>query len=189
MNVAAHLRFFSEELCKVFDRSTLGTEAVLALSLLQQGGLSVSDYSIEFRTLAASCGWNAKAQWDHFLHGLAEYIKDEIYSLELPCSLDGLIDLAIHVDNRIALRSRHRRGVSSHKPFSNLASGTGGDAPSRCLVLPEEEPMQIRRTRLTVTEQRHRLTNNLYLYCGETGHLAASCPLKGWCFPSKGGEY
>ncbi len=78
-------------------------------ALLRQRESSVSSYSIEFRTLAASCGWNDKALWDHFLHGLAEHIKDEIYSLELPSSLDGLIDLAIRVDNRISLRSRHQR--------------------------------------------------------------------------------
>lgn len=88
---------FSDELHKVFEHSALGTEAACALSLLQQGGRSVSEYSIEFRMLAASCGWNAKAQWDHFLHGLAEYIKDVIFFLELLPSLDGLIDLTICV--------------------------------------------------------------------------------------------
>ncbi len=86
---------FSEELRKVFDCSVQGTEAARALTLLRQRESSVSSYSIEFCTLAASCGWNDKALWDHFLHGLAEHIKNEIYSLELPSSLDGLIDLAI----------------------------------------------------------------------------------------------
>ena len=90
---------FSDELKKVFDRSPLQTEAARVLTALQQAERSVADYSIEFRTLAASSGWNAKAQWDHFLHGLAEYIKDEIFSLELPSTLDGLVDLAIRVDN------------------------------------------------------------------------------------------
>uniref|UniRef100_A0A8C1LRZ5 Gypsy retrotransposon integrase-like protein 1 n=1 Tax=Cyprinus carpio TaxID=7962 RepID=A0A8C1LRZ5_CYPCA len=179
---------FSEELRKVFDRSALGTEAARALSLLQQGGRSVSDYSIEFRTLAASCGWNAKAQWDHFLHGLADYIKDEIYSLELPPSLDGLVDLAIRVDNRIALRSRHRRGVVSRELFSDLVAGAAGDATSQRLVMPEEEPMQIGRARLTITERRHRLTHSLCLYCGGAGHVAASCPVKGRRFSAKEGR-
>ncbi len=61
------LEAFSEELCKVFDRSARGIEAARALLLLQQGEQSVSRYSIEFRTLAASCGWNEKALWDHLL--------------------------------------------------------------------------------------------------------------------------
>ncbi len=66
---------FSQELRKVFDRSALGNEAARALSLLRQGTRTVSDYAIEFRTLAASSGWNSRALWDHFLHGLAEQIR------------------------------------------------------------------------------------------------------------------
>ncbi len=52
------LEAFSEELRKAFDRSARGIEVARALLLLQQGEKSVSRYSIEFRTLAASCGWN-----------------------------------------------------------------------------------------------------------------------------------
>lgn len=100
---------FSKELRKVFDRSARGIEAARALSLLQQGVQSVSGYSIQFRMLAASFGWNEKALWDHFLHDLAEHVKDEIYSLELPSGVDDLIDLAIRVDDQITLRSLHRR--------------------------------------------------------------------------------
>ncbi|KAG1935922.1 retrotransposable element [Pimephales promelas] len=175
---------FSKELRKVFDRSALGTEAARALSLLQQGTHSVSAYSIEFRTLAASCGWNPKAQWDHFLHGLAEYIKDEIYSLELPTSLDGLIDLAIRVDNRISLRTQTRR-VEFPQDIINHTPVTRG-AASQHWGLPEEEPMQIGRAHLTIIERRHRLTNNLCLYCGEAGHVAAECPRKRQRPTSKG---
>ncbi len=101
---------FSEELYKVFDNSARGIEVARALSVLHQGKQSVSAYSIEFRNVAAFCGWNEKALWDPFLHSLAEHVKDEIYSLELPAGLDKLIDLTIRVDDRIALRSRPRRG-------------------------------------------------------------------------------
>ncbi len=117
---------FSEELRKVFDRSARGTKVAGALALLRQRESSVSSYSIEFRTLA----WNDKALWDHFLHSLAEHIKDEIYSLELPSSLDGLIDLAIRVDNRISLRSRHRRSGFPPELVTRAASGAASDTPT-----------------------------------------------------------
>lgn len=129
---------FSEELCKVFDRSALRMEAARALSLLQQE-LFLTTLSSSARSLRHA---DVLPRY-HFLHGLAEYIKDEIYSLKLPPSLDGLVDPPICIDNRISLRSLHRRGMSYHKLFSNLASGVGGDAPSQHLVLPEEEPIQI----------------------------------------------
>ncbi len=177
---------FSEELRKVFDRSAQGTEAARALALLRQRESSVSSYSIEFRTLAASCGWNDKALWDHFLHGLAKHIKDEIYSLELPSSLDGLIDLAIRVDNRISLRSRHRRSGFPPELVTRAASGAASDTPTQHLGLSEEEPMQVGRARLTVKERRYRLDNQLCLYCGEAGHVAASCPAVRRHSPFKG---
>ncbi len=37
-----------------------------------------------------------------FFHGLADYVKDEIYTLELPTSLDGLVSLAIQGGRQIA---------------------------------------------------------------------------------------
>ncbi len=177
---------FSEELRKVFDHLAQGIEATRALSVLQQGEQSVSACSIEFRTLAVSCGWNEKAHWDHFLHGLADHVKDEIYSLELPAGLDRLIDLAIRVDDRIALRSRHRKGGFPRERVTGAESVTTCDKWSQRLVFPEEEPMLIGGARLMAGERRRRLANQLCLYCGEVGHVAAACPGVGRRSSSKG---
>ncbi len=171
---------FSEELYKVFDHSSRGIEAARALSVLHQGKQSVSAYSIEFRTLAASCGWNKKALWDHFLHSLAEHVKDEIYSLELPAGLDKLIDLAIRVDDQIALRSRPRRGRFPHERVAGATeSVTAYETRSQHLVFPEEEPMQVGGDRLTAKERRSRLANLFRPNCGEAGHIAAACRVAG----------
>lgn len=51
--------------------------------------------------MAAECNWNMKAQWDMFLHRLTDHIHNEIYMLELPTTLDALIDLSIRVDIEI----------------------------------------------------------------------------------------
>ncbi|KAI2662624.1 Retrotransposon-like protein 1 [Labeo rohita] len=85
----------SAEMKRVFDRAASGREAARILMDLRQGERSVSDYSIEFRTLAAECQWNEEAQWDRFLHGLADRVQKEIYALDLPADLNGLIDLAL----------------------------------------------------------------------------------------------
>ncbi len=167
---------FSQELRKVFDRSALGNEAARALSLLRQGTRTVSVYAIEFRTLAASSGWNSRALWDHFLHGLAEHIKDEIYSLELPPSLDGLVELATRVDFRLALRSQHRNMENRHESFDLPPSARGATSPR--VGFSEEEPMQIGRAHLTARERRHRIAHGLCLYCGEAGHMVTACPYK-----------
>lgn len=56
---------------RVFDRAVVGHEAARMLAELRQENRTVSDYSIEFRTLAAECRWNEEAQWEMFLRGLA----------------------------------------------------------------------------------------------------------------------
>ncbi len=45
----------SEEMRQVFDRAVVGREAARMLADLRQENKTVSDYSIEFRTLAAEC--------------------------------------------------------------------------------------------------------------------------------------
>ncbi len=99
----------SEEMRRVFDRAVVGREAARRLADLRQGERSVSDFSIEFRTLAAECKWNEEAQWDMFLHGLADRIQGEIFCGELPTSLDGLIELALRVDSRLQQRDQRDR--------------------------------------------------------------------------------
>lgn len=50
-----------------------------------------------------------EAQWDMFLHGLADRIHNKIYTLytlEIPTTIDGLIDLAIRVDARLQHRDQ-----------------------------------------------------------------------------------
>ncbi len=71
---------------RVFDRALVGREAARMLADLRQGERSVSD---------------EKAQWDMFLHGLADRIQQEIYTVELPTGLDELVDLASRVDARL----------------------------------------------------------------------------------------
>ncbi len=86
----------------VFDRTNTGREAARILAELKQGERSVSEYSIEFRTLAVECRWNDEAQWDMFLHGLADRIQREIYVLDLPEDFNGLVELALRVDARLS---------------------------------------------------------------------------------------
>ncbi|KAL0203584.1 hypothetical protein M9458_001602 [Cirrhinus mrigala] len=121
----------SAEMKRVFDRAASGREAARTLMDLRQGERSVSDYSIEFRTLAAECQWNEEAQWDMFLHGLADRVQKEIYALDLPANLNGLIDLALR-----------RRGLSARPPpgegIPPRASGYDAISPH-----DEHEPMQV----------------------------------------------
>lgn len=157
----------------MFDRAASGREAARILAELRQAHRSVTDYSIEFRTLAAECKWNTEAQWDMFLHGLAPHIQDEIYALELPTSLDDLIDLAIRVDARLRRRvcHNHHHSATDFLDFSTTNVGEG------CNHTSDPEPMQMGRSRLSRRERERRIRLGLCLYCGESGHMVSQCPV------------
>ncbi|XDV19991.1 hypothetical protein PO909_025377 [Leuciscus waleckii] len=128
-----------------------------------------------FRTLAAECKWNEEAQWDMFLHGLADRVQKEIYTLELPKTLDELVELELRVDARLQQRENrpYPTPVVDFTEFPSLR-GVNTVSPSN-----DPEPMQVGRARLSPEEREHRHSRGLCLYCGEAGHFISTCPLKG----------
>ncbi|KAK0154276.1 Retrotransposon-derived protein PEG10 [Merluccius polli] len=70
---------FASELQKVFGVPSRGPDLHGSLIGLRQGGQTVADYSIDFRTRVHRSEWNAAAQCDAFLVGLEDYVKDRPY--------------------------------------------------------------------------------------------------------------
>ncbi len=166
---------FRCEMTRLFDRSVRGDEAASKLARLRQGGRSVTDYAIQFKTLAASCDWNEGALRAMFREGLNFEIQDEIATHELPLDLEGFINLAIRVESRLRLRQR-RLAPRSSWGLEEVQSFKAQPPPQS--PLPDPEPMQLGRLRLSAQERQQRLVQGLCLYCGKQGHYALSCPLK-----------
>ncbi|KAI2662144.1 Transposon Tf2-9 polyprotein [Labeo rohita] len=137
---------------------------------MKRGERSVSDFSIEFRTLAAECRWNEEAQWDMFLHGLADRIQREIYALDLPADLNGLIDVALRVDARLSRAERRCLPARLPPGEGPPARASGNDAVG---PFQDHEPMQVGRARLTREERERRRSHGLCLYCGLPGKRAS----------------
>ncbi|KAF7655616.1 hypothetical protein LDENG_00053630 [Lucifuga dentata] len=83
-------------------------DSAQGLLKLFQGNQTVADFAIDFRIRAQQSEWNMAAQCDAFLNGLADYVKDELVSHDLPTTLDGLVELATHTDLRIQARRREK---------------------------------------------------------------------------------
>lgn len=170
---------FTQELRRAFDRPTRRQAVSRQLHALRQGTGSVSDYSIEFRTLAADSGWGADpALQSAFYNGLSESIKDELTSREEPADLDSLITLSIKIDERLRERRKERSNrPSPPEPFRPAMTSSRPLAP----VYRREtdpEPMQLGRARLTAEERSRRRQDGSCLYCGRPGHYIASCPTR-----------
>jgi len=189
---------FISEFSQVFNQETDQTLDSRALFNIKQGNSSVAEFSINFRVKAAASGWNQSALKGAYFMALNESIKDELATLDEPATLEELIRLTIKLDNRIRARnsskSRNLGSVSSAPASNNV---TVFSAPTEQLSKPrskvqslplpvqashfgemDAEPMQVGHTRLTPEERQRRFLSKLCIYCGESGHFIASCPVK-----------
>lgn len=171
---------FSEGLRKVFDHATPGQEAARGLFNLVQRSRRVTDYSIEFRTLAAESDWNSSSLTDAFYNGLSDDIKDELAARDPPTGLDALIATAIRIDGRFQERRRERALTSTPRNLPRPPASPSSSMLSPPASAPSDpvEPMQLGRTRLSAAERQRRQRENCCMYCGQGGHYVSSCPVK-----------
>ena len=152
---------------------------------LRQQNRHASDYASEFRALASQLSWNDASLLALFEQGLSPEISQLFLSAAPPTSLDESCALAIRCSNRLASlqKSQTLRPSTNHRPFSPAlvtfdpqrmdidATATATHFASR--------PFGPARSRgpLTPAERAFRISNNLCIVCGASGHLRATCPL------------
>uniref|UniRef100_A0A672F1J4 CCHC-type domain-containing protein n=1 Tax=Salarias fasciatus TaxID=181472 RepID=A0A672F1J4_SALFA len=190
--VCTSLPAFIKAFSQMFQRVSTRREAGNALMNLCQGRRRVVDYAVELKILALKSGWNSEALIDKFQHGLSDAVKDRLFLLDIPDNLDDLIALAIKIDNRLLERERERvLNKTSSRPTEHRrchTAPTGSwcfpprsfdadpDTPSST---PSEKLGEVGRARLSPEERERRFRQQRCLYCGQHGHLLASCPVKG----------
>ncbi|KAI2668070.1 Retrotransposon-derived protein PEG10 [Labeo rohita] len=157
---ATFLRSFKE----VFQPTPESSEAGEQIVALRQGRRTAAEYALDFRTLAAQSGWNDGPLKLHYRKGLNSDLQVELACRDENLSLNQYIDLSIRVDNVMRARKPSRPFTPTFQPQPSASS-----AP---------EPMQLGTTKLTTEERERRLCNNLCLYCGQPGHIRATCPTR-----------
>ena len=176
--VLADYESFVAEFKELFDDPNSQRHAQAALKRLRQGKGSVLSYSAKFRRLAGETGYNDKALLDAFRDGLNDDVKDVLAtSIEEPDSYDQFIRFCIRIDQRLYDRRLERSGGNRFsRPGINAGRREQGDSGVAPMDLDSMRAEPSRARRLTEEERKNRLENGLCLYCGESGHLLASCP-------------
>lgn len=111
---------FCQQLVNSFGVVDETSEAVTRIRSLTQSNMPTAKYWVEFKAWAPFTGWDNIALRDEFKRGLSPAVKDRLVNYvnyDLPTSLEGLKDLAINIDNRLAEREKERK--SGRKPVSH----------------------------------------------------------------------
>ena len=91
---------FKKEMGRIFGEVDAENQAERAITCLKQTK-SVSAYTSEFKQRQAKISWDDAALRTVFENGLKEQIKDSLVYHEKPATLQGLIELATRIDNRL----------------------------------------------------------------------------------------
>ena len=151
----------------MFDHPDAGKISGELLSKLRQVNSLGVDHSLEFRTPAASSGWNEAALLVMFCQGLNAKILSELASKDDELTLGQLITLVIKLDHLLCHRNK-AKGEKSQKgtlPRVRFAQET----------TENPEPMQCDSLQLSQEERLRQLNNHLCLYCGKAGHQVCEC--------------
>lgn len=177
---------FKEELTRTFGDINEVSTAERELQKLHQTS-SASQYTTEFRRITSHLTWNEEALVFTYYHGLKDPIKDELSKEERPATLQALIEKAVRLDDRMFERKREKNsGWTSARNFGHHSFSTPKHSAPEPMDLDASIQTSVRnpaphssqnsrRGKLSPEERKHRMDNNLCLYCGKAGHKVQQC--------------
>lgn len=160
---------FLEHFTEVFGLPPGDSSIQEKLHNLRQGRNSISEYTLQFRTLAAASGWNEPALLTAYRQGLEPSLRLHLSAYDDTMGLERFIQLAIRVAHRRESCLSELNPVPRFNPIRR---------PVGPILEPGIEPMQIDSVRLTPAERQRRLAQRLCLYCGAGGHVLTACPIR-----------
>jgi hypothetical protein len=180
---------FVAELEATFGDTDRRRTAFNRLYSLQQGLRAASAYASEFRQIACDVDWDEQALRDLFRQGLRSDIKNLLLNFPEPTTLQEAISQAVRCDNRLFELHQEERSnrMPQHRPSSSRHPGLWPAVPTATrLPTPDSDfpaPMEIDRAHVQPrvgTQRQHRQANGLCYHCGAPGHIARSCPVRGY---------
>ncbi|KAK3508036.1 hypothetical protein QTP70_011079 [Hemibagrus guttatus] len=146
------------------------------LCRIKQGNLSVTEYALQFRTLAAASGWNEQALITTYRQGLDPQVRLHLAAHEDSMGLEKFIQLSIRfVSTRMQLCFEEHQS----QPAASTAPAQPGPVSH---PEPADDAMQLELSEVSSAdrqwERQRRLAQSCCFYCGGSGHFVAKCPLR-----------
>ncbi|XP_051756247.1 uncharacterized protein LOC127516027 isoform X2 [Ctenopharyngodon idella] len=172
--ITQSLSSFIAHFKEVFGRPAWDSSIGEQLYQLKQGSMTVNEYALQFRTLAAASGLNEQSLITTYHQGSDPRVRLHLTAYEDSIGLERFIQLSIRFATHMQSCLKEHQGQPLFP--SSLRRPESVSSPE-----PASEPMQVENTRLSMTERQRRLTQNLCLYCGLSGHYISECPTRPAC--------
>lgn len=148
------------------------------ITKLNQGNKGIRLYIDKFKLLAAELDWSEACLISMFRDGLDPKIEDELRMQGVPQKLEELYQRCIYIETflgEIQWFFGHPEEPNPRSRYTACPPPTAAGTESE-----EEEPMPrgARRRSATAEERQRRRDLALCFYCGESGHIVRSCPVK-----------
>ncbi len=157
------LEDFVEHFREVFSQPTAEISVHDELFQLRQADSSIHVYTLRFRTVAVSSGWNEVALLSAYRRGLNPALRQQMSIYDDSVGFESFLQKAARVSQRL---------TACHTDSLLIAT----TSPSRSLPVPE--PMITDTYHLSIPERSRRLTQGLCLYCGSAEHQLRACPIR-----------
>ncbi|KAK3574663.1 hypothetical protein QTP86_011572 [Hemibagrus guttatus] len=122
--VVKSLSSFINHFKEVFGKPAWDSSIGERLCNLKQGLMSVSDYALQFRTIAAASGWNEQALITTYLQGLDPRVRLHLATYEDSIGLEKFIQLSIRLATRMQLCLEEHQGQPLFPPILRQPSRT-----------------------------------------------------------------
>ncbi len=169
--VTHSLSGFTNHLRDVFGVSVGDSTAGEQLYHLQQGNMPIHEYALRFRTLAAASGWDESPLLTTYRQGLEARLRLHLAAFDDTMGLERFMQLSIRVASRMHSCMKDQQSLTHSNPLLRRPENISPPEP-----VPE--PMLVDNTRLSLSERHHRLSQGLCLYCGASGHMITTCPVR-----------
>ncbi len=173
-NVTHSFNNFVTHFREVFGKPTGDSFVSDQLYHLRQGSLSINEYALRFRTLAAASGWNERSLITTYRQGLEPRLRLQLAGYDDTSGLENLIQLSIRCSCRMQSCFEEQTLMTRCTPPQRHPEANHPPEPV-------SEPMITDNMRLSSAERQRRLTRGLCLYCGNGGHVISTCPIRPPC--------
>ncbi|KAK3510289.1 hypothetical protein QTP70_033153 [Hemibagrus guttatus] len=173
--IMSSLPRFIEHFKEVFGQPERDSSLGERLCRLKQGSMSVSEYALQFRTLAAASGWNEQALITTYRQGLDPRVRLHLAAYEDSIGLERFIQLSIRFATRMQLCLEEHQGQTATVTLARPPETVNDPEP-------DSEAMHLGHSGVSAAERQQerqrRLTQNQCFYCGGSGHFVGECPIR-----------